>query len=79
MHEVRGSNPGAAPPTFGQLGAQIHPHTRLKSKGKGFPEEGKVGAKGLWFRRAPLEAEKKRRFTWVIFLLPPSPPRLIFP
>ncbi len=35
------------------------PYPRLKSKnGKGFPEEGEVGAKGLWFRRAPLEAKK---------------------
>ena len=35
--------------------------TRLKSKnGKGFPEEGKVGAKGLWFRRAPWEAKKQQ-------------------
>ncbi len=33
---------------------------RLKSKnGKGFPEEGEVGAEGLWFRRAQLEAKKR--------------------
>ncbi len=32
---------------------------RLNSKnGKGFPEEGEVGAEGLWFRRAPREAKK---------------------
>ena len=32
---------------------------RLKSKnGKGFPEEGEVGAEGLWFRRVPREAKK---------------------
>ncbi len=59
MQEVRGSNPGTAPPTLGQFGAQIHPNTPPKSKnGKGFPEEGEVGAEGLWFRRAPREATK---------------------
>ena len=35
----------------------INPLPRLKSKnGKDFPEEGKVGAEGLWFRKAPREA-----------------------
>ncbi len=34
---------------------------RLKSKnGKGFPEEGEVGAEGLWIRRAPREAKKNK-------------------
>ncbi len=52
MQEVRGSNPGAAPPTLGQFGAQIHPHTPPKVQegqggGKGFPAKGKVGAEGL--------------------------------
>ncbi len=46
-----------------QLSASLEPKSipipRLKSKnGKGFPEEGKVGAKGLWFRRAPRKAKK---------------------
>ncbi len=60
MQEVWGSNPGAAPPTFGQFGAQIHPHTPLKIKEwQGLPEEGEIGAEGLWFRRAQREAKKK--------------------
>ncbi len=47
-----------------QLSASLEPKSipipRLKSKnGKGFPEEGEVGAEGLWFGRAPQEAKKK--------------------
>ncbi len=46
-----------------QLSASLEPKSipipHLKSKnGKGFPEEGEVGDKGLWFRRAPREAKK---------------------
>ena len=38
------------------------PIPRLKSKnGKDFPEEGEVGAEGLWFPRAPREAKKKKK------------------
>ncbi len=46
-----------------QLSASLEPKSipipRLKSKnGKGFPEDGEVGAGGLWFRRASREAKK---------------------
>ncbi len=65
MQEVRGSNP--VPPH--QLSASLEPKSipipRLKSKnGKGFPEEGEVGAEGLWFRRAPREAKKNAGKRW---------------
>ncbi len=48
------------PTNFRPVWSPSIPIPRLKSKnGKGFPEEGEVGAEGLWFRRAPREAKKK--------------------
>ncbi len=48
------------PTNFRPVWSPSIPIPRLKSKnGKGFPEEGEVRAKGLWFRRAPREAKKK--------------------
>ncbi len=48
------------PTNFRPVWSPSIPIPRLKSKkGKGFPEEGEVGAEGLWFRRAPREAQKK--------------------
>ncbi len=70
MQEVQGSNPGAAPPTFGQFGAQIHPHTppKVQKRARASLIEGEVGAEGVWFRRARREAKKKCRFFFTTHL-----------